>query len=304
MISGSRKRKHRFHRSHPSSTFQGSSYPKAPYGHSEILDESAGDITSKPDPLHALYIQAYEADVVRGSHAQTAAQSLEIVVYTPTTIIPKIGTALIRWGGETSIGKCYGDGGGDEDDMLPVATQDTETAIWVDRYVRFLQPSCSSARTRRMSLLYIWYIQNLSHNSEVNSSSLPLFRHSQTHFTFAFVLFFRYDARLLLETLPNSNPRVSTGTVVEQPDSPTGWSDLPSDTEDTFFFSPDETEDFRREKRRRLLEQTREERLKARMEEDQEKDEEGQEEEDVWGGSDEEVRVIFFFSTFEFITTT
>ena len=137
MISGSRKRKHRFHRSHPQgppstlpSHHESSSYPRAPYDHSETLNESASD---KPDPLHALYIQAYEADVVRGPHAQTAAQSLEVVEYTPTTIIPKIGTALIRWGGDTSIDKRYGDGGGDEDDMLPVATQNTETAIWVDR---------------------------------------------------------------------------------------------------------------------------------------------------------------------------
>ena len=134
MISGSRKRKHRFHRSHPqgppSYQYEGSSYPRVPCDPSETLDESASD---KPDPLHALYIQAYEADVVRGSHAQTAAQSLEVVEYTPTTIIPKIGTALIRWGGDTGIDKRYGDGGGDEDDMLPVAPQNTETAIWVDR---------------------------------------------------------------------------------------------------------------------------------------------------------------------------
>jgi hypothetical protein len=138
MISGSRKRKHRFPRSHPQSPpstsyYEGSSYPRAPYDHhSEILlDESTDNISSsKPDPLHALYIQAYEADIVRGSHAQTAAQSLEVVEYTPTTIIPKIGSALIRWGGDTSVGKRYGD---DDDDMLPIATQDTETAIWVDR---------------------------------------------------------------------------------------------------------------------------------------------------------------------------
>ena len=107
--------------------------------------------------------------------------------------------------------------------------------------------------------------------------------------------FFRYDARLLLDTLPNQNPKIPTqSTVSKEPDSPTGWSDLPSDTEDTFFFTPDETEDFRREKRRRLLERAREERLKARMEEDHVEDEENQEEEDVWGGSDEEVRVILF----------
>jgi hypothetical protein len=150
MISGSRKRKHRVRRSHPQSPGhynEGSSisYPRAPYDHSEILldDSAASDnnnnTSSKPDPLHALYIQAYEADVVRGSHAQTAAQSLEVFEYTSTTIIPKIGTALIRWGGDdTGIGKRYGDrddGGSDgDDDMLPVATQDTETAaIWVDR---------------------------------------------------------------------------------------------------------------------------------------------------------------------------
>ncbi|KAF8804034.1 hypothetical protein BYT27DRAFT_7170480 [Phlegmacium glaucopus] len=227
MISGSRKRKHRSHRSQPQSP------PSTPvkflshyegYNHPRTHDPDA----TKPDALHALYIQAYEADLVRGSQAKTAAQSLELVEYSAldpggeVTIIPKIGSALIRWGGDdtTSIGKTYGD----EDDMLPHATQSAETPIWVDRY----------------------------------------------------------DARLLLDTLPKPSVPAS------QPDSPTGWSDLPSDTEDTFFFTPDETEDFRREKRRRLLEQTREERLKARMEEDDVEDEENQEEEDVWGGSDEE----------------
>ena len=140
-------------------------------------------------------------------------------------------------------------------------------------------------------------IQNLPLYSEVNFSSSSLFRHPQTHVYFLFPFISRYDARLLLDnTFPNSkNPNASTAAPIsQQPDSPTGgWSDLPSDTDDTFFFTPDETEDFRREKRRRLLEQTREERLKARMEEDHVDDEENQEEEDVWGGSDEEVRVIF-----------
>ncbi|KAE9409209.1 hypothetical protein BT96DRAFT_931980 [Gymnopus androsaceus JB14] len=70
--------------------------------------------------------------------------------------------------------------------------------------------------------------------------------------------------------------------VAAAPDSPTGWSDLPSDAEETYFFTAEETEDFRREKRRRLMEQTREERLKARMEED------GEQGEEIWGGSDEE----------------
>jgi hypothetical protein len=74
---------------------------------------------------------------------------------------------------------------------------------------------------------------------------------------------------------------------VVKPSSPGGWSDLPSDAEDTFFFSPEEVEDFRRDKRRRLIDRTREERLKARRAEDGEGSEE---EEEPWAGSDEEVR--------------
>lgn len=64
--------------------------------------------------------------------------------------------------------------------------------------------------------------------------------------------------------------------------SPTGWSDLPSDTEDTFFFTPHEIEDYRREKRRRLIDQNREDRLRALAETDESK------QSDLWGGSDEE----------------
>lgn len=57
---------------------------------------------------------------------------------------------------------------------------------------------------------------------------------------------------------------------------------MPSDTEDTFFFTPNEIEDYRREKRRRLIDQNREDRLRALAETD-----EG-EQSDLWGGSDEE----------------
>ncbi|KAF8147736.1 hypothetical protein K438DRAFT_1625891, partial [Mycena galopus ATCC 62051] len=85
----------------------------------------------------------------------------------------------------------------------------------------------------------------------------------------------RYDARLLLDSLPKLTRAFS-------PPSPTGWSDLPSDTEDTFFFTPREADDYRQEKRRKLMDQAREERLRARRAED------GEPEEEVWGGSDEE----------------
>ena len=73
----------------------------------------------------------------------------------------------------------------------------------------------------------------------------------------------------------------------DEPSSPGGWSDLPSDAEDTFFFSPDEVEDYRREKRRRLLDQGREARLRA-LRDEEPGDEQPAEEQ--WGGSDEEVR--------------
>lgn len=88
--------------------------------------------------------------------------------------------------------------------------------------------------------------------------------------------------RLLLDTLPP----VASSLVEDDRLSPTGWSDLPSDAEDTFFFDPDEVEDYHREKRRRMIDQGREERLRALRAEEGEDDEE---EEEQWGGSDEEV---------------
>ncbi|PCH34808.1 hypothetical protein WOLCODRAFT_125047 [Wolfiporia cocos MD-104 SS10] len=95
----------------------------------------------------------------------------------------------------------------------------------------------------------------------------------------------RYDARLLLDALPIVSliPRAPA----ERPSSPGGWSDLPSDAEDTFFFSPGEVEDYRRAKRRRLIDQNREARLRAlRAEADDDSDDADAQEE--WGGSDEE----------------
>ena len=96
--------------------------------------------------------------------------------------------------------------------------------------------------------------------------------------------------RLLLDALPpppeGEIPQTDSARL-----SPTGWSDLPSDAEDTFFFSPDEAEDYHREKRRRLIDQSREERLRALH---AESDDVGDDhDDDPWGGSDEEVHVIY-----------
>ena len=99
------------------------------------------------------------------------------------------------------------------------------------------------------------------------------------------VLPYRYDARLLLESLPELP---SLREEISRPSSPGGWSGLPSDTEDTFFFSAEEAEDYHREKRRRVMDRDREARLKAiRAEEGSDEEKDPRED---WGGSDEEVR--------------
>ncbi|TBU60293.1 hypothetical protein BD310DRAFT_340456, partial [Dichomitus squalens] len=93
----------------------------------------------------------------------------------------------------------------------------------------------------------------------------------------------RYDARLLLESLPNIS---SQPEVISRASSPGGWSDLPSDAEDTFFFTAEETEDYRRDKRRRVMDRDREARLRAIRAEDGSDEERDPKE--SWGGSDEE----------------
>ncbi|CDO74312.1 hypothetical protein BN946_scf184800.g1 [Trametes cinnabarina] len=92
----------------------------------------------------------------------------------------------------------------------------------------------------------------------------------------------RYDARLLLDALPEIH---SESVVSTDPSSPSGWSDLPSDAEDTFFLSAEEVEDYRREKRRRIIHEDREARLRALRAESEREPGDSREE---WGGSDEE----------------
>ncbi|KAJ8516729.1 hypothetical protein ONZ45_g5999 [Pleurotus djamor] len=90
-----------------------------------------------------------------------------------------------------------------------------------------------------------------------------------------------FDARLLLDQLP---PGTSSQKTSRRDVSPSGWSDLPSDSEDTFFLEPSEIEAYTREKRRRTLDRDREARLRAIQ------DQEGprKADEEIWGGSDEE----------------
>ncbi|KAF5375959.1 hypothetical protein D9615_008152 [Tricholomella constricta] len=196
--------------------------------HSSQTQDPPASYAAETDlnPISALYIQAYEADIVRGPHAALSARSLESPhrEFTASSS-SKVGDALIKWdhqqlGARPAFPE-------DEEDattgQVAKSGVQEDHAIWVDRY----------------------------------------------------------DARLLLDSIPTIQPVRSYEPV---PDSPGGWSDLPSDNEDVFFFSPKEAEDFRRDKKRRHIDLAREERLRARRAEDGE----SSEEEDVWGGSNEE----------------
>ncbi|KAK0506188.1 hypothetical protein EDD18DRAFT_1455545 [Armillaria luteobubalina] len=129
-----------------------------------------------------LFIQAYEADIIRGPRAKSAAKSLQVDIGRNHSI----GDGLI------GLGELEND-------------TDESERVWVDKY----------------------------------------------------------DARLLLYDIDVERAGHSV-----LPESPGGWSDLPSDTEDTFFFSPEEADDYHREKKRRLNDEVREERLRARLAED------------------------------------
>lgn len=111
----------------------------------------------------------------------------------------------------------------------------------------------------------------------------PLTRHANPH---------RYDARLLLDALPriassSAAPNDEASASKPRPDSPSGgWSDLPSDAEDTFFLTPDETTDLHRTKRLRHLDALRTARLRALS---PDASPPNNNDTDPWGGTDEEV---------------
>ena len=95
----------------------------------------------------------------------------------------------------------------------------------------------------------------------------------------------RFDARLLLSELPQSHSTPVPGSPTP---SSSGWSDLPSDTEDAFFLSSKELDDVRYTKRQRQLEEARQERLAALRRTGDIDDSNSTFEKETWGGSDEE----------------
>ncbi|KAI0710901.1 hypothetical protein C8Q76DRAFT_739137 [Earliella scabrosa] len=190
----------------------------------------AGIERQEPDP--SLFIQAHEADLVRGPQARQAARSLEVTREGEKLVI---GNGLLQWTG--GLRHSFQEDNVEEhvqlrsDDLHRVEEKPgAECGIWVDRY----------------------------------------------------------DARLLLEALPDvASEHSPTSIASGRPSSPGGWSDLPSDAEDTFFFSASEVEDYRRDKRRRVIDRDREARLQALRAEAGDSDEEVDPRAE-WGGSDEE----------------
>jgi hypothetical protein len=257
---------------------------KRKYRKIEPRTDLVASVTIIPSDLLALSIQAYEATIVRGPQSLSTALSLE-APHLPTLGAdendPQIGSALIQWGASTGKFQLL-----NSDSSFPEAAHDKVT--WVDRWVSLVVWSLLSycEPSQNTSGNYILCACNvyLSDPSDLRSirfgledmvSSLSSFLHSLIQ------KLLRYDARLLLDAAPE---HASPSTSQPRSLSPTGWSDLPSDTEDTFFFTPHEIEDYRREKRRRLIDQNREDRLRALAETDE------SEQSDLWGGSDEEVR--------------
>jgi len=88
-----------------------------------------------PDPV--LFIQAHEAEIIRGPRGRIAAESLEVKK------VPKenqdgyewvIGGGLIRWGGDAVVHRPFP---GDDDDVGGPSTGTSE-GLWVDRYGCFM----------------------------------------------------------------------------------------------------------------------------------------------------------------------
>ncbi|KAI6044139.1 hypothetical protein EDC04DRAFT_3138098 [Pisolithus marmoratus] len=254
----------------------------------------------------SLYIVAYEADIVSGPRAVSAALALECPEALPDGADKtNAGSGLIHL--EPQNRTLVFD---DDDGSVKARREPIHPHLLVDRYVflilsrlcenpctvevrpldganvcgmnridltLFLLPNALWTRLREWSVLRA---------RGTLCCSLALCTHTK--------LLNRYDVRLLLDAIPTvhdhpSLPSPFTAAIGHpRPLSPSGWSELPSDTEDTFFFSPDEAEDYRRDKRRKLIDHAREERMRAILARDREREGATGEDSEVWGGSDEE----------------
>ena len=204
-MSSSRKRKERAESSHH--TRAHGSIPSAP---------------SDSGSHQALFIQAYEADVIRGPRAELAAIALEIsdpdAVFSAHSRASsrRAGNGLIKWTGPGIHPAALPAFAEDIEQPEPIANPSKDDAIWVDRYVDF---SCSRSRFRRSfslgSLNYSVHfffvnIQKLNldfesqqHSSLSSSTSycLTVFC-SDTMLDFYWIIHFLYQLPMPLGTYP------------------------------------------------------------------------------------------------------
>lgn len=92
-------------------------------------DKGARDSQDPHEPDPALFIQAYEADLVHGSQAKIAAAALEVTD-------AGAGSGLIRWSEGAAQPKPSGTTGGlniSDDSYFQSEGTDTLPNIWVDR---------------------------------------------------------------------------------------------------------------------------------------------------------------------------
>lgn len=117
---------------------------------SNATTETAAAITELNEELDvedtsALFIQAYEATVLRGAQALDSARALEVF---PGGGGP--GDALVKWSsGETSVNRRWRDDDDDEPNSGPGAAISED--IWIDRYVTVFQ-SCFTRLYANISL--------------------------------------------------------------------------------------------------------------------------------------------------------
>lgn len=114
---------------------------KRKYRHTspESLSSSAPQLHPDIAPHSMLFIQAYEADIIRGPNSEIAAKSLEVIdnssIHSTELLV---GEGLIRWGGSritrpgglAAVADSMSFDGQDGDD----GWRDEDEAIWVDRY--------------------------------------------------------------------------------------------------------------------------------------------------------------------------
>ena len=99
---------------------------------------SASDPDPDPDINPALFVQAHEADVIRGPEARIAARALEVDGVGGRLVV---GDGLIRWGGaeqskpgRKEVGALLDFEGSSDDDDDGGRDDSDERAVWVDRY--------------------------------------------------------------------------------------------------------------------------------------------------------------------------